>query len=65
MLKKVGSAPLIVALVSVTVLGVHLAPLELLAIVMIAAAGISGVIRPKEISVAFSRTMEPQSAVGG
>ena len=31
----------------------------------IAAAGMSGVMSPKEISVAFSRTIEPQSAVGG
>lgn len=36
-----GSAPLIVALVSVTVLGVHLAPLEILAIVIIASGIIS------------------------
>ncbi len=31
----------------------------------IAAAGIRGVMSPKEISVAFSRTIDPQSAVGG
>ena len=31
----------------------------------IAAAGISGVMSPKVIKVALSRTMEPQSAVGG
>ena len=30
-----------------------------------AAAGISGVSSPNEISVAFSRTIDPQSAVGG
>ena len=30
-----------------------------------AAAGISGVMSPNEISVAFSRTIDPQSAVGG
>lgn len=36
-----GSAPLIVALVSVTVLGVHLAPMELLALVIIGAGIIS------------------------
>lgn len=43
-----GSAPLIVALVSVTVLGVHLAPLELLALVIIAAGIISLALVRKE-----------------
>ena len=31
----------------------------------IAAAGISGTIRPKLIALALSRTMPPQSAAGG